>query len=214
MICINRLFLSFLLFFSLTAFVFSHPHTFIDSVIECEFNESGISGFWINWSFDSVFAASIIMDFDRDRNKVFSKSEIEDIRKNAFSNLENFNYFIYITENRKTIRPVTVTVFSASIVEKDIFYRFFVPYNSIAADKQNSVIIAIYDDTFFCDISIKSVNVVPDDISNIFDIETKIRVNEEKTIRYDNAYQSITRDGASYTGFVNPQEIVIRFSKK
>ncbi|MDX9800312.1 MAG: DUF1007 family protein [Spirochaetia bacterium] len=202
------------MFFCLTASLFSHPHTFIDSVVECEFNESGISGFWINWSFDPMFATSIIMDFDRDKNGVFSKSEIKDIRENAFSNLENFNYFIYITENRKTRRPITVTNFSASIVEDDIIYRFFVPYNSSAADKQNSVIIAIYDETFFCDISIKSVKTVPDDISDIFTIEKKIRINEEKTIKYDNAFQSITRDGASYTGFVNPQEIVIRFSKK
>ncbi len=210
----KRFFLSFLLFFSLTASIFAHPHTFIDSVIECEFNESGISGFWINWSFDSMFATSIIMDFDRDRNGSFSESEIEDVRENAFSNLENFNYFIYITENRKTRRPITVTNFSASIVEKDIFYRFFVPYNSISKENQNSVIIAIYDDTFFCDISIKSAKAIPENISNVFNIETEIRINEEKTIRYDNAYQSITRDGASYTGFVNPQELVIRFSLK
>ena len=193
---------------------YTHPHTFIDSTIECEFDSSGLKGFWINWTFDQMFTAQLIMDYDLDRNGSLSKEEVLDIKENAFSNLINFNYFTYITENKNTFRPMEVRSFSASIKGKDIFYRFFIPYTSIAADNGNRVIIAVYDDTFFCDVALKSDKNAEKKYSDIFDIKLQKRKNREKTISYDNSFQSVTRDGAVYSGFVNPEEIVVEFTKK
>jgi ABC-type uncharacterized transport system substrate-binding protein len=193
---------------------YAHPHTFIDAEIECEFTASGLKGFWINWTFDPMFTSSIIMDYDLDRNGVFSEEEILDIEENAFSNLINYNYFIYITENRKTFRPEEVSDFYASIKGEDILYRFFVPYESVSAEKGNNVIIAIYDDSFFCDVAVNNTEKIQNSFSDNYKIDMQIRKNEDKTIQYDNAFQSITRDGAVYSGIVNPQELVLRFSEK
>ncbi len=211
---LKRSLVLFLLFFITVIPVFSHPHTFIDTIIECEFNEAGLSGFWINWSFDSMFTSSIIMDYDLDRDGAFSEKEIDDIEENAFSNLVNYNYFIWITENRKSFRPEKVEDFTAEIKGNDIIYRFFVPYKSIPEEKGNTVILAVYDETFFCDIAIKSAKAVPNINSDLFSIDMNVRKNEEKTITYDNSFQSVTRDGASYPGYVNPQEMMLRFSEK
>jgi len=202
---------SLLLIVSIKAY--SHPHTFIDSEIECEFDTSGLSGFWINWTFDPMFTSSIIMDYDLDRDGAFSEKERLDIEENAFSNLINYNYFIYITENRKTFRPEIVTDFHASIRDEDIIYRFFVPYESVPTEKGNNVFIAIYDESFFCDVAINKAEKVDNRFSDKFKIDMQIRKNEDKTIQYDNAFQSVTRDGAVYSGFVNPQELVLRFSE-
>ena len=197
-----------------TAKGYTHPHTFIDSTIECEFDSSGLKGFWINWTFDPMFTAQLIMDYDLDRNGSLSEEEVLDIKENAFSNLINYYYFTYITENKKTYRPEKVSSFTASIIGKDILYRFFIPYTCSPSDGGNRVIIAVYDDTFFCDISLELDKKAEKKYSDIFDIKLQKRKNREKTISYDNSFQSVTRDGAVYSGFVNPEEIVVEFIKK
>ncbi len=193
---------------------YTHPHTFIDSEIECEFDSAGFRGFWINWTFDPMFTAQLIMDYDLDRNGSFSEKEIADVEENAFSNLINYNYFSYITENKKTFRPEEVSDFSAAIKGKDVHYRFFVPYTSSAKEKGNKIIIAIYDDTFFCDIALKSFSFIQGKNTELYNISLTKRKNKEKTITYDNSFQSVTRDGAVYSGFVNPDELLVEFTEK
>ena len=203
------------IFFAGTAVsLYSHPHTFIDTKAECEFDSSGLKGFWINWTFDPMFTSQLLTDYDLDRNNVFSKEEISDIEINAFSNLINFYYFAYITENKKTFRPETVTDFSAEIKGKDIIYRFFIPYSSAVSEKGNKVILAVYDDTFFCDIAMVSVEKRKNRFSDLFNINIFKRKNKDKTITYDNSFQTITRDGAEYSGFVNPDELVVEFGER
>ncbi len=202
----------FFIFTTLT--LYSHPHTFIDSEVECEFSRTGLEGFWISWTFDPMFTAQIIMDYDIDRNGSFSETEILDIEENAFSNLINYNYFTYITENKRTFRPDNVTGFSASISGDDVCYRFFIPYRSAISNNGNRVIIAIYDDTFFCDIAMKSANCLENSFPDFFRTKLSIGKNSDKIINYDNSFQSVTRDGAVYSGFVNPDELVVEFAKK
>ena len=194
--------------------VYTHPHTFIDTKVECEFDSEGLKGFWINWTFDPMFTSQLLMDYDLDRNNSFSKDEVLDVEENAFSNLINYYYFVYITENKKTFRPEEVTDFNAEITGNDIIYRFFIPYSSKAEDKTRKIILAIYDDTFFCDIALLSVKNIENSFSEAYDIKLTKRKNKEKTITYDNSFQSVTRDGAVYSGFVNPDELVIELRKK
>ena len=193
---------------------YTHPHTFIDAGVECEFDSEGLKGFWLNWTFDPMFTSQLLMDYDLDRNSLFSKEEILDIEENAFSNLINYYYFSYITENKKTYRPEEVSDFTAEIIGKDILYRFFIPYSSKAGEKTSRIIFAVYDDTFFCDIALISVKKTENSFSEAYDIKLTKRKNREKTITYDNSFQTATRDGAVYSGFVNPDELVLELRKK
>ena len=193
---------------------YTHPHTFIDTEVECEFDSEGLKGFWINWTFDPMFTAQLLMDYDLDRNNSFSKEEVLDIEENAFSNLINYYYFSYITENKKTFRPEEVSDFNAVITGKDILYRFFIPYSSKAEEKSSRIFFAVYDDTFFCDIALISVKKTENSFSEAYDIKLTKRKNREKTITYDNSFQTVTRDGAVYSGFVNPDELVLELRKK
>ena len=193
---------------------YTHPHTFIDTKVECEFNSEGLKGFWINWTFDPMFTSQLLMDYDLDRNNSFSEDEVLDLEENAFSNLINYNYFSYITENKKTFRPEEVTDFNAEIIGKDILYRFFIPYSAKAGEDTSRIILAVYDETFFCDIALLSVEKIRNSFSEAYDIKLTTRKNKEKTITYDNSFQSVTRDGAVYSGFVNPEEIILELCKK
>ncbi len=209
----KKIILGFLLYIAATA-AYSHPHTFIDTKVECEFDSYGLKGFWINWTFDPMFTSQLIMDYDLDRNGAFSKEEIMDLEENAFSNLINYYYFSYITENRKTHRTEVVSDFFSEIKGKDVLYRFFIPYTSKLKEENSRVVLAVYDDTFFCDIAMLSGEIIKNSFSDQLDVKVFKRKNLDKTIKYDNSNQTVTREGALYTGFVNPEEIVIDFRKK
>ena len=71
----------------------SHPHIFVDCTLSFVFDENGFAGIKERWVFDEMFSSMILNDFDKDRNLSLDSQEIVAIKKGAFSNLKNFNYF-------------------------------------------------------------------------------------------------------------------------
>jgi ABC-type uncharacterized transport system substrate-binding protein len=124
----------------------------MDTRIEAAYSSEGLSGFWITWKFDKVFTAGILMDFDSDKNERLSSSEIAVIQDRAFSNLVNYRYFVYIRSSKGQFRPSSVEAFTAYMEGGRVHYRFFVPYPLPIDDREITVNVAVYDDTFFCDI--------------------------------------------------------------
>ena len=131
---------------------FCHPHVFMDTRIEAVYDGEGLGGFWITWRFDKVFTAGILMDFDGDKNERLSASEIAVIEDRAFSNLVNYRYFLYIRSAEGQYRPSSVESFTAYMEGGRVHYRFFVPYALAIGREEVKVNIAVYDETFFCDI--------------------------------------------------------------
>ena len=80
--------------------VFAHPHVFMDTRIEVAYDEAGVAGFWVIWRFDKVFTASILMDFDRDKDERLSLTEVAQVEAKAFSNLVNYSYFVYVHSSK------------------------------------------------------------------------------------------------------------------
>jgi ABC-type uncharacterized transport system substrate-binding protein len=129
-----------------------HPHVFMDTRIEAAYDSEGLSGFWITWKFDKFFTAGILMDFDSDKNERLDPGEVAVIEDRAFSNLVNYRYFVYIRSAKGTFRPTSVESFTAYMEAGRIHYRFFVPYALPIGEGEVKVNVAVYDETFFCDI--------------------------------------------------------------
>ena len=192
----------------------AHPHVFMDTRVEFEFNQQGLKGFWVEWLFDEIFTAAIKMDFDGDHNNAFSESEMKELEKGAFSNLINYDYFTYITIGDKKHPVREVNSFHADFRQSRLVYRFFVPY-PVAADKKNRKLrVAVYDHSFYCDIAFHKRQPVHFKGGDPYKISHKIQQDEDLIINYDNSYQTATRDGAIYSGVANPFEIYLNFRRK
>jgi ABC-type uncharacterized transport system substrate-binding protein len=190
--------------------VFGHPHMFIDSRITFELTDEELKGFWIEWGFDEVFTAMITHDYDRDGNGSFSESEQEAIRKGAFSNLKNHRYFTYILTDGERIQPETVESFSAWLDGHRLFYRFFVPYRMPVDEEANSLRVAIYDKSFYCDIATFDTDPVtakaPDGIRTSFSVQK----NKDLEITYS-PKGGRRRSGETYTGVAYPDQVKLTF---
>lgn len=125
--------------------VSAHPHMSLVSKLEFEYAGDFCRGFWVDWTFDPYFSASIIQEHDADRNRRLSAAEITQIYNFAFINLRKYGYFTYIRSGETRRTPEKVERFSADIRGDRLAYRFYV-----AVESRGSLNVAIMDTTYFC----------------------------------------------------------------
>ena len=178
-----------------------HPHVFMDTRIEAAYGTEGLSGFWITWKFDRVFTAGILMDFDGDKNERLSSSEVAVIEDRAFSNLVNYRYFVYIRSSEGQYRPSEVREFTAYMEAGRLHYRFFVPFPLPIGQSEVKVNVAVYDDTFFCDIGYAETAPLVLPASDTFN--GKYTIREDRGIHIDYT----ANDGSPGSTF--PRQVVL-----
>ncbi len=139
-----------LIMFLLPLYLYAHPHIMLKTSLGIEYSNSSCTGVWVDWEFDRFFSVSIINDFDIDKDGKFDKEEVKDIEENAFSNLQNYGYFVNIRVGDKRTKPESVTQFSAKFSGDKLFYRFFVP---LEKDTYNNFYISIFDPTYYSAVS-------------------------------------------------------------
>ena len=198
-----RRFLTTVLILLPLALLTAHPHMFIDTQMRIDLDHTRLEGLEITWYFDPLFTASILGDFDEDKNGRFDAGETEEIRQYAFSNLANFDYFTFVMTGGGTYTPQGIENFSAFLDGSQLVYRFYAPFNLELKEKRLAV--AIYDETFFCDILYHEQSPVA--ISGS-DADWTIVQNKDMTITYGGSV-SVSRDGADYSGTAYPQQVVI-----
>ena len=158
---INRLFLIsiFLLSLSVPRLISAHPHVFIDTKIKVYFDEKGMSGIKLTWTFDDLFSELMMDEFDEDFDEQFNKEEQKVIYSKAFTNLKKFNYFTEIIIDGKAFDIKYVTNFTASLNDGIMVYSFFIPCHISANNTNRKVDIYTYDNSYYMDLSLASSDI-------------------------------------------------------
>lgn len=179
--------------------VFAHPHVFILNTMDIIFDDNGLTGIKLYWKFDAMFSAVLFTDFDLNGDKKFSKSEIDNIKKESLSSIAEYDYFSYITINGKSYKINSVRDFNVTVSNDVITYMFFIPCKVKSSTTINEVIIAVYDESYFIDFFIDENNPIkvkkPSKISH----SLKIRNNLKKSY---------------YMGQIAPEEVILTFKEK
>ncbi|MBN2352427.1 MAG: DUF1007 family protein [Spirochaetales bacterium] len=148
----------------------AHPHVFIENSFTFMFGGGRLKGIAVTWIFDEMFSASIIVDNDRNRNGKFEARESKAIEEGAFSNLKNFNYFLFIDAGRGRLKIQAVRDFHPEILGKRLVYRFFVPFDVDAGAAGKTLAAGCFDSTYFCDVTyaaIDPVTVEADELTSV-----------------------------------------------
>ncbi|MBN1412354.1 MAG: DUF1007 family protein [Spirochaetales bacterium] len=194
---IKKLLLFFLLFLCNT-YIFSHPHIFIENSFDFVFNKDS-TGITITWVFDEMFSASILMDFDKNKNRIIEEKEMKKIEKDAFSNLKNYGYFLHISVDNKKYGIKSIENFKAEVEGDKIVYRFFVPVKLDSTSKEHLLLAGCYDSTYYCHISYADEKPVM--LSVDADMDCSWEIIKDK----NNAYWGNT---------IIPEVVYLRFRKK
>ncbi len=193
-------FVAAIFFFISISSVTGHPHLFIDASIDFQFDSERLLGVQVYWVFDDFFTASILCDFDKNGDKKFSNAEIEDVRENAFQNLENYDYFTFIESANGSEPAKEALNFKTSLNEDGrLLYAFFVPFSLPLQQDEQTLTISMYDVTYFADIYFPENGYadVIDKGNLTYSLESGI--NKKRTY---SAYEA------------NPYEIIIRFKRE
>ena len=200
----GRISLPFIVFAILSLSLYAHPHMFIDTRLAFEIAGERLERLEITWYFDPLFTASIRGDFDEDGNGSFDEYETCQIREYAFSNLANYDYFTFVMTGGKTYVPQNIENFDAFMEDSQLVYRFSVPFSLPITGNRLSV--AIYDETYFCDILYTPE--MPVQLSAGREAAWEIVEKRDMEINYGGDV-SVSREGKSYTGTAYPQQVVI-----
>jgi len=128
--------------------VWAHPHVFIDARLEFEIRGRSCEGVVVEWTFDPVFSADVIGQFDRNRDGAFDDAENAVVQAKAFSNLRKYGYFSFIRRGDTRINPEVVQDFKASQRDGRAVYRFRIPLEGKGFS--DGLSFAAFDSTFYC----------------------------------------------------------------
>ena len=176
-----------------------HPHVFIDNTVTIVFDRKGMAGIKTTWVFDEMFSELIIHDYDTDRDGAFSVDEEGKIKTEVFSNLKNYHYFTYINISGKAFNVQYVKDFSAHLDSTGVRYTFFIPCHIAAVSSYKEIKIAMYDSTYYVDISWVGERPVRFEDGDAMEYTYRIADNTQRLYYY---------------GQIAPQEIILNFRKK
>ena len=129
--------------------LFAHPHVFITSSAEFVFQKDKLQGVWLTWDFDRYFSADIIKWLDTNKDGVFSEKESQQVYTNAFINLRHYYYYTFIRQGNRRTNPARVEHFQATQKDGIMTYRFYIDLSGYTG---NSLYLAVYDYTYYCDV--------------------------------------------------------------
>jgi ABC-type uncharacterized transport system substrate-binding protein len=148
------------------------------------FENNRIKGVTLEWEFDKFFSADISFSFDADRNGTYDKDETNEVYKFAFSNLEKYNYFAFFRQQDRRFTPDRVEKFTVwNVDDETAAYSFYIPLDNYTGKELN---IAVYDYSFFCNVSYDEEDPVElDIIDSSVTPEYKLVENRDYPVYYD-----------------------------
>jgi len=176
-----------------------HPHVFIAQRIKIIFDDQGLAGINVHWTFDDMFTSMIAGDYDKNQNKVLEKNEVALIKKEAFSYLSDQNYFTFVKIGKKSFDVKFIQNFSAELHNKKLIYKFFIPCHVTATSNLKHVCIASYDPSYYSVIFFANNGPVSLDKAESFNVKTAIKEDKSTLIYY---------------GQINPWALFLDFSTK
>jgi ABC-type uncharacterized transport system substrate-binding protein len=157
----------------------AHPHLFVDAKLTILFDEKGMAGIEEHWTFDEMFSAMIIEEFDKNKDKKFDVREMASLKNEAFSNLESFEYLTHVRIDGTPFKVKYVKDFRAEIENEKIIYKFSVPCHVTAIKQNKTIKISVFDMSYYTAIQIADDKSEIKGEFELFEVHTKThRVKE------------------------------------
>jgi len=130
----------------------AHPHIWISAMVSFVFEEGKLVGLRQAWVFDDFFSATLIADFDKDKNGEFDAAEQGELAARAFAALRDSDYFTRVRQGLESFPILDAENFSATQNDGLVFYGFTLPLGEPLDPAAGPIIAGIYDSSFFVDI--------------------------------------------------------------
>jgi len=134
----------------------AHPHIFAEARLEVVSDDSGMITELRNvWRFDEIFSSSVLMDFDKNTNLKLDPDELAEVGKTVRDSLADFNYYMSVSENGKTIPVAKPDAINVDYKDGQLL-MFFSVKPSEPMPLKGKLAFGVYDPTFYTSIDFNS----------------------------------------------------------
>jgi ABC-type uncharacterized transport system substrate-binding protein len=137
----------------------AHPHVFIDYAVTVQFDDAGITGVRLSWTFDEMYSSMLFHDYTSRPHGALSAADIKSLEQGAFKDTADYHYFIDMTMNGKAVPVTEATDFTARYEQHRMTYSFTVPVHGDAAAR-NTLEVAAFDHEFYIDFELAKKSAV------------------------------------------------------
>lgn len=134
-----------------TSPVAAHPHVFIDYAVTVLFDDAGVKGIRMSWTFDEMYSSMLFHDYTSRPRGPLTPADIESLEKGAFRDTADYHYFVDVKLNGQAVTVKDVTDFDARFEQHRMTYFFTVQLHTDAPDARNTLEIQAFDHEFYID---------------------------------------------------------------
>jgi tRNA threonylcarbamoyladenosine biosynthesis protein TsaE len=138
----------------------AHPHVLVDVHALVEFKDGRIVSLFMGWKFDAVFSASLLKDFDKNKNNRLDADEIKDLEREAFQDTRPQAYFTYARTGSDPVVWPVATDFKLVAVKDSLMYAFRLPLPRPVDPRKEAFSLTTYEETFYIDMDFPTDNAV------------------------------------------------------
>lgn len=117
------------------------------------FEDGKLAGLRQAWAFEDFFSATLITDFDKDKNGVFDAAEQRELASRAFAALRDSDYFSRVRQGVQSFPLQDADNFSATQANGLVFYGFTLRLAEPLDPVAGPITAGIYDESFFVDVA-------------------------------------------------------------
>lgn len=179
------IFATLVLSLTLPAVSLAHPHLFITTSYTLVFDDHGLAGIHVHWSFDEMYSSMTGGDFDKDKDGTFSAQESGELVELASTGLPPFHFFTNIEIDGQSFPVNSVTDFKITYESGQLGYDFFVPCPVPSENRSRTVKLSPYDPEFSAAMLFADDQPVLFENAERFKIDITIGEDPDKTIYFD-----------------------------
>jgi len=130
----------------------SHPHILIDVHAVVEMREGAITSLMLGWTFDPVFSATLLEEFDANHDGTLDAAELKRLEKEAFrETVAKEGYFTYARVGESPVSWPAATDFRVVAVKDRLMYMFRLTLPRPVDPRHATFSVATYDESFYID---------------------------------------------------------------
>ncbi|MFV0348540.1 MAG: DUF1007 family protein [Halodesulfovibrio sp.] len=129
----------------------AHPHVFVDATVDFVFEESGLVGMKVHWTFDSMASSQYLTDLDINGDGKLTPEEWASQRDDIAVFLAEERFFLHVAVNGKSVFIPAINDFVATYENGKLEYSFYAP---LSVQNGSDVIVAVFDPSYYTDFQI------------------------------------------------------------
>ena len=127
----------------------AHPHVFAQARMELKATPEGLIGELRHvWRFDELFTATVILEFDKDKNGELNDDELDEVANTVAGSIAEFNYFQNVEVNGRDVGFEKVQEMTVGVEDGQLLLLFATipdePVKLVDGPK-----IGVFDPTFY-----------------------------------------------------------------